>query len=267
MLVKNKSIKAAILAMTIIMLIITTTTSAFAQDDRMPQIEENTKSLKIEFYIEKSGIKTPIQGAEISIYRVSNVEVQGGSAEYTLLDKYSQLRKLEDGREITFNTTEVSQSQELAQQLAQIVGDPEFTATTNIQGECEFSDLEQGMYLVKEENAKMDAEKYEKFVPYLISVPLAEKADDGNFWIYSVTSVPKTTVKELPTEQPTYTQLPTAQKLIADSTKTNDQTKVIAQNVKTGRVLMITLPLLAVLILAFVVLKLSKKKVQDDDKI
>ena len=118
--------------MTIIMLIITTTTSAFAQDDRMPQIEENTKSLKIEFYIEKSGIKTPIQGAEISIYRVSNVEVQGGSAEYTLLDKYSQLRKLEDGREVTFNTTEVSQSQELAQQLAQIVSDPEFTATTNI---------------------------------------------------------------------------------------------------------------------------------------
>lgn len=265
---ENKLIKIAILAMFITVVIITTVTSASAQDDRMPNIEGQMKSLKIEFYIEKSGIKSPIQGAKISIYRVSDIQIQGGSAEYIVLGKYSQLKKLDDGRDVTFNGITVSQSQELAQQFAQVVSNPDFTAVTDVQGECNFSNLLQGMYLIKEEAATLEAEKYEKIAPYLISVPLAEKTDDGNHWIYSVMSAPKTKVSEIPTEQPSEraTQIPTAQKSTLSSKSKNYQTKATAGNVKTGKSLMILLPLLIIWFLIFTLVKAREKKVKNNDR-
>ena len=269
---KTKQTKIIMLALIIITLIITTSLSAFALDDSMPPIEGNAKNLKIEFYVEKNGEPISIPGAEIGIYRVSDIKVQGGSAEYIVLDKYSQLRTLEDGRDVTFNGITVSQSQELAQEFAKLVTTPDFTGVTNTEGECEFSDLEQGMYLVKEEAATLDAEKYEKFAPYLVSVPLAQKSDDGNSWMYTVVSEPKTTVSELPTEpvtepgtEPTTeisTQPPTAQNPTISSKSTDDQTHNILGSIKTGKVLMIAIPLLIILGLAITLIKLRERKVK-----
>ncbi len=261
---KNKLIKTMLLTMVITALVILTTINVFAQDDRMPEIEENSKSLKIEFCIEKSGVKTPIQGAVISVYRVSDIEVQGGSAEYKVLDKYSQLRKLDNGRDVTFNELTVTQFEELAQEFVKVVSDPEFTEVTNAQGECDFINLEQGMYLVKEEATTLDAEKYEQFLPYFVSVPLAEKLEESNQWLYSVVSVPKTKINEIPTEPET--QNPSAQEPTLTSKNTNEQTKTTTDNIKTGQVFLIITPLLLIWLLAFIVVGTREKKVKNNDE-
>ena len=265
---KNKLIKIMLLTLIVIALIISTTISVLAQDDRMPEIEDNLKSLKIEFYIEKSGVKTPIQGAVVSVYRISDLEVQGGSAEYIVLDKYSQLKKLDEGRDVTFNGITATQSEKLAKAFSQIVSEPEFTEVTDAQGECNFNNLEQGMYIVKEETATLAAKDYEIFAPYLISVPLAQKSDEGNQWLYSVVSAPKTTINELPTEVPTElpTATPTSQKSTLTSKNIDEQTKTTIDTIKTGEALMIILPLLVIWLLAFIVVKIREKKVKDNDE-
>ena len=121
-----------------------------AEKDRVPDLTDQGKNLNIIFYVQKSGVDTFIEGAEIGINKIADLTVSGGSASYTVTEPYLSLQKLEDGREVTFEGISVSESVEFAKEFAELTGEAEKTSVTDSKGECKFSDLEQGIYLVRE---------------------------------------------------------------------------------------------------------------------
>ena len=171
--------------------------NALALDaNRMPDINDQAKELTVYFYVQKMGVDTPISGAEIAIYKIADLDVIGGSANYTVVEQYQTLQKKEHGIDVTFNGLRGSDVTQVASDFNAIVKTADQTGVTNDQGICVFSNLEQGMYLVKEISATQDALKYEFFAPYIISVPLADTLGNENQWLYKVLSEPKTVVKE-----------------------------------------------------------------------
>lgn len=170
--------------------------SAFAdQTYSMPPIEDKEVELTIYFYVQHNGIEVPISDAEIAVYKTADISCEGGGAEYTLLPDYWSLRKMRDEKDVTFDGITATQSAELAEKLSQLTETFEQSAVTGADGKCTFFGLSQGMYLVREINAEGEAAKYDTIAPYLISLPLGIKSDDGNYWKYDVLSEPKTKVK------------------------------------------------------------------------
>lgn len=166
-----------------------------ANDSRMPDIDESqAKSLTIEFHTSAQfhGVITYLDGAEFAIYKVADLSTKGGSADYTLSEEYSSLKKTKNNKDITFDGMGWDESTELSKKLEKLVGTPDGTAVTDSSGQCTFSELEQGMYLVKEISKSGTAGKYKKVDPYLISVPLADTDAETNQWVYDVHSIPKT---------------------------------------------------------------------------
>ena len=171
------------------------TLAAFAQSsNKMPDIDDNELNLTIHFYVQNIGVDVPISGAEVAIYKVAQLECHGGSAEYALLPKYSQLRIYENGKDVTFDGMSVSAADAISKNLAELVEEPDFTGVTDSSGDCVFDNIPRGMYLVRELSAKGDAEKYELISPYIISVPLGVQDPDGNSWEYDILSQPKTKI-------------------------------------------------------------------------
>jgi len=195
--------KKCVLTFIISMLIIILPLAAAADEsDRMPDIDNIKKSLTIDFYVQNNEKEVPISGAEISIYKVADLTCENGSAEYTLLSQYESLRKCADGRDVTFDGMTVSESTELSKKLAVLVTDAYAVGITDIAGEYTFKDLSQGMYLVIESNAYDEAAEYEIIAPYLVSVPLAVKDNNGNYWKNDVISQPKTKIEAKSTDEP-----------------------------------------------------------------
>ena len=166
------------------------------EENSVPDIENEKKSLTVYFFVQLVGVDTPIEGAEVGIYRIADLKTSFGSANYTVLDKYAELKKTQDDRDVTFEGISVSESIALAKKFAVFSETPEITAVTDENGMCKFDDLEQGMYLVREISASGDAQKYQLFQPYMISVPLAvsDIRTGGKIWQYDVLSEPKTKV-------------------------------------------------------------------------
>lgn len=193
---KLKYLSLVVSLLTVMLFAMTGPFSVLAlEDNSMPDIENEKKSLTVYFYVQKIGVDMPIEGAEIGIYKIADLETSFGSANYTVLDKYAGLKKTQDNKDITFDGISVTESVELAKKFADIADKPEMTAVTNEDGMCGFADLEQGMYLVRELSASQEAAKYQMFEPYMISVPLAVRgAQAGNSWQYDVLSEPKTKV-------------------------------------------------------------------------
>ncbi len=193
---KSKNLSLVMSLLTVMLLVLTGPFSTLAlEDNSMPDIENEKKSLTVYFYVQKIGVDTPLDGAEIGIYRIADLKTSYGSANYTVLDKYSSLKKTSDNKDVTFEGIPVTESIALAKQFADITDKPEMTAVTDENGMCRFDDLEQGMYLVRELSASGEAKKYQLFEPYMISVPLAfSDVQSGNRWQYDVLSEPKTKV-------------------------------------------------------------------------
>ena len=161
----------------------------------MPDIDDSEKNLTVHFYVQKTGVDVPIEGAEIGIYKAADLNCKKGSAQYTLLPEYSSVRKMENGEDVTFCGVSGTESEQLANRIDKLIDKPEMVNTTDRFGKCSFNGLEQGMYLVKELNAHGSAADYEYFKPYLISVPLGVKNKTGsNSWLYDVFSEPKTMI-------------------------------------------------------------------------
>lgn len=200
---KLKCYSFLIAFLTVILFAITEPVSVFAvNENSVPDIDDQSKSLTVYFFIQKTGVDTPIPGAEIGIYKIADLQVEGGSANYTVLDEYASLKKVEDERDVTFDGLSFSDSTKLAKQFAELVKEPEETALTNDKGICKFYNMQQGMYLVCELSVTGEAEQYELFEPYMISVPLAVENNDGeNEWLYEVLSEPKTKVIDLTSEE------------------------------------------------------------------
>jgi len=163
----------------------------------MPDIEDKEVELSIHFYIQHIGVEVPIPGAEMAVYKIADVSCQGGSAEYSLLQPYHSLRKMQGTRDVTFDGMTATQSAAFSLKVSKLVKQYDQTAVTGVDGICVFRGLSQGMYLVKEIGKQGDAAKYETISPYIISLPLGFKSTSGNYWKYDVLSEPKTLVTRL----------------------------------------------------------------------
>lgn len=171
---------------------------AALDNDRVPDIDSTqSKTLTLYFYVQLKGVDTPIEGAEMGIYRLSDLVTNGGSAEYPVLEAYASLRTMEDDKDVTFEGISVSESVLLADSFANAVSQPDQTAVTDKNGRCSFEGLEQGMYLVRQLSAKGQAQDYQFIAPYLISVPLAVNYTGENEWQYEVLSEPKSKPKPI----------------------------------------------------------------------
>ena len=194
---KLKYLSLLVSLLTVMLFVVTGPFSVLAlEENSVPDIENEKKSLTVYFFVQLVGVDTPIEGAEVGIYRIADLKTSFGSANYTVLDKYAELKKTQDDRDVTFEGISVSESIALAKKFAVFSETPEMTAVTDENGMCKFDDLEQGMYLVRELSASGDAQKYQLFEPYMISVPLAvsDIRTGGKIWQYDVLSEPKTKV-------------------------------------------------------------------------
>ena len=194
---KLKYLSLLVSLLTVMLFVVTGPFSVLAlEENSVPDIENEKKSLTVYFFVQLVGVDTPIEGAEVGIYRIADLKTSFGSANYTVLDKYAELKKTQNDRDITFEGISVTESIALAKKFAVFSETPEMTAVTDENGMCKFDDLEQGMYLVREISASGDAQKYQLFQPYMISVPLAvsDIRTGGKIWQYDVLSEPKTKV-------------------------------------------------------------------------
>ena len=195
---KLKFMSLLVSLFTAMLLVMTEPVGIFALDNNLvPDIDENqNKSLTVYFYVQKLGVDTAIEGAEIGIYKIADLKTENGSANYSVSETYASLAKIEKNRDVTFEGISFSESVSLAKKFAGIAEtlSPVATAVTDGNGMCKFDALAQGMYLVRELSASGDAKKYQLFEPYMISVPLAVSVNGVNEWQYDVLSEPKTKV-------------------------------------------------------------------------
>ena len=235
---KLKFMSLLISLFTVMFLVMTEPVSISAFDsDLVPDIDENlNKSLTVYFYVEKLGVPTPIDGAEIGIYKIADLKTKNGSANYSVTETYSSLAKIKNDRDITFEGISFSESVELAKSFEEIAKkeQPLKTAVTNSDGICRFDALEQGMYLVRELSKTGTAEKYQSFAAYMISVPFPESHDGLNEWQYDVLSEPKTKIssgsgdeisKDTSDESRTESSEPSDSSIIEISKHTSDTSK------------------------------------------
>ena len=200
-------IKALIAAFLAALLVVVTPLTAMAEDstdlpdesNRMPEIDENQElSLTVNFGVDKENTagRKGIDGAEFTIYKIADLQVHGGSADYTMKKEYQHHAIYEDDREVTFNGMSAKESAKLASELAKEVKDDGVKLTTNADGNATFklNKGDAGMYLIVETSKTGTADKYETVSPFLISAPLAF---DGT-WTYDVVVQPKTAPKLIP---------------------------------------------------------------------
>ena len=136
----------------------------------MPDIEDNV-DLTISYTYDNEKVK--LDGAEISIYKVADVDIHYGDVTYTMDDFYSkQLGKTTDFAEVDENT-----SKEMAEKLSTGDRKADAVTVTDKEGNAVFNDIEPGIYLVSETAKRGTAGKYEYFGNFLITVPEAVKAE------------------------------------------------------------------------------------------
>ena len=198
------NIKRILLVLSVFAFLMLEPVSAFAaESDRMPDLTDEAGNLTVYFMVQKTGVDTPLSGAHVAINKVADLNVKGGSAEYTVTKEFSNLQKLDGDRDVTFAGISVSDSIALAKVFALQVGDPESEKVTGEDGRCSFENLDRGMYLVREVSAEGDATEFEFFEPYFISVPLARVYVGENEWLYDVLSEPKTVeIRPVPSSEP-----------------------------------------------------------------
>lgn len=198
-----KSVILSILSVvtSIIITILLPSDAAAEKGNQVPDLDELPKSLTVYFYVQNNGVDIAIEGASIGITRVAGLEVRNKSAEYTLLDTYKDA-------DIDFTGMDVEKSIKAAKTLSSMIKEHSLVTITDYHGKSVFSGLKPGMYLVEELDAHGDAEKYEFFDPYIISVPLADATETVCKWKNDVLSEPKTIVKEKQISEPSESSEP-----------------------------------------------------------
>lgn len=136
----------------------------------MPDLEGEA-DLTISYTYDDEKVK--LDGAEISLYKIADVDVYLGDVTYTL-DEYFAKQLGED-----FVIEEMSEelSMEAAKKLS--VGDRKANAVTetDADGNAIFKDLDYGIYLVSETAKSGTADKYEYFGNFIVTIPEAEKTE------------------------------------------------------------------------------------------
>ena len=148
--------------------------------------------------------ETRIQGAEFTLYRVGEKRLDHGVVSFAALAPYDAVCKSFDG-------LTASQNRQYARRFEQMAagqpGDAE--AATNAAGEARFTNLEEGVYLVLQTDAKGAAQAFKPCQAVLIALPATDPVSGD--WKNELLIAPKveTTPTPVPTPTPTATPTPT----------------------------------------------------------
>ncbi len=162
-----------------------------SEADRMPDLEEGMAgSLKVTMTCTDPNLETDnvkiMPNVQVKLAQVAGLQVNGGSADYTLLDAYKNT-----GIKLAGMTA--SESIAAAEKLAPLAaGTNVTTAATDSNGVAVFEDLEPGMYLVFQDTDANTAYRVDAIATFLVAVPYPAQAAEGNGWQYSVEIHPKT---------------------------------------------------------------------------
>lgn len=187
-----------------------TVQSGQADSNRMPELEAGRVcSLKLTMTYTDPNLETdavkPISDSEVKVAQIASLTVNGGSAEYTLLDAYK-----ETGIELEGMNAE--QSNEAAGLLLPLARGQQAAngadagssasetvhaetirqGTTGADGTAFFDNLEAGMYLVFQEPGANSGSRVDDIACFLVQVPYPVRAEGGNTWQYAVDVYPKT---------------------------------------------------------------------------
>lgn len=127
--------------------------------------------------LESEKDKTPIENADVTIFRVADAKLVDGKIVYTCIDSFSGFAK----------TLDDVKSLETAKKLFQyaldnsISGETKYTDNT---GRTQFDDLTAGVYLISEIKGNT---KYERFMPFLAVLPY----DNNGKWEFNLIAKPK----------------------------------------------------------------------------
>lgn len=148
--------------------------------------------------------ETRIQGAEFTLYRVGEKRLDHGVVSFAALAPYDAVCKSFDG-------LTASQNRQYARRFEQMAaGQPgDAQAATNAAGEARFTNLEEGVYLVLQTDAKGAAQAFKPCQAVLIALPVTDPVSGE--WKNELLIAPKveTTPTPVPTPTPTATPTPT----------------------------------------------------------
>lgn len=185
---------AAVLITAVLMACLMVTGIMASEKDRMPDLEAGAQgSLKVTMTYTDPNLETDnvkvMPDVQVKLACVASLEVNGGSADYTLLDAYRST-----GIELTGMTA--ADSHTAAERLVPLtVAGDVVTGTTAHDGTVTFQGLEPGMYLVFQDAEANTAYRVDAIATFLVPVPYPLKSEGGNAWEYEVGVQPKT---ELP---------------------------------------------------------------------
>lgn len=175
--------------------------NVFAYDN----IDSNrAKSLTVNFYTQKNGIDTPIDGAKIGIAKIADISIENNNIHYEINPIYDDL-------DISFDGMSVSDSVEISKKISKLINNYDYISETNKDGKCKFNIKDNGIYLIVELEAKRNAINYEIFDPYIILVPFA--TNENKDWTYDIISEPKTILHVTNEESSTPEDLSTPEEL------------------------------------------------------
>lgn len=144
--------------------------------------------------------ETRIQGAEFTLYRVGEKRLDHGVVSFAALAPYDAVCKSFDG-------LTASQNRQYARRFEQMAaGQPgDAQAATNAAGEARFTNLEEGVYLVLQTDAKGAAQAFKPCQAVLIALPATDPVSGD--WKNELLIAPKveTTPTPVPTPTPTAT--------------------------------------------------------------
>ena len=156
----------------------------------MDDLEDGKGSLTMKYVYNDSDA---VSGAEISLYRIADITVHEGDAQYKTLEGYDSFEYA--GVSVDALNNYAASQVEIAKQKA-----PDKTAVTDSEGKVVFDELDYGMYLVIETDRSGNATKYYNFAPFCINVPfpdIEETVYQGH-WTYDVEVEPKTEIEKIP---------------------------------------------------------------------
>lgn len=177
----------------------------------------------------------PLQGGELTLYRVASVSKNGADMSFTYTNGFENCGIALD------NVSESALASRLAEKVTQNA--QAVTKTVNDSGIAVFGDLKAGLYLIVQKQA---AEGYDAIQPFLVTVPIME---NGRY-VYDVDAHPKAGTASRKT-----TQTPPTQEVLSALPQTGQLNWPVPVLAVTG----------AVLVAAGVVLK--KRSGQNENKL
>ena len=145
--------------------------------------------------------ETRIQGAEFTLYRVGEKRLDHGVVSFAALAPYDAVCKSFDG-------LTASQNRQYARRFEQMAaGQPgDAQAATNAAGEARFTNLEEGVYLVLQTDAKGAAQAFKPCQAVLIALPATDPVSGE--WKNELLIEPKVEATPTPVPTPTPTATP-----------------------------------------------------------